>query len=210
MNTTIDILGKIIGSVPRVKLMRLFLFHPDIGFTKEQLLKKTKITPALFKGELSLLEKATFIEKKEVMLALNSKQGGVKKKKGIVYVLNKDFPLLEPMRGLLIESELIGLQELSHRFKSTGKIKLFVVSGLFMKEDRSALDLLIVGDRLDTGSVQKTILQVEAEIGKELRYATFSVEEFMYRMKMYDKLLRDTFDFPHKKLINQMPVGVFL
>jgi hypothetical protein len=209
MNTTIDILGKIIGSVPRVKLMRLFLFHPGIGFTKEQLLKKTKITLSFFKSELSLLEKAGFIERQEAMVTFPVKRGGSKKKKATVFILNKDFPLLEPMRGLLIESELIGLQELSHRFKSSGKIKLFVVSGLFMKEDRSTLDLLIVGDRLDTGSVQKTITQVEAEIGKELRYATFSVEEFSYRMKMYDKLLRDTFDFRHKKLINQMSAGVF-
>jgi hypothetical protein len=209
MNTTIDILGKIIGSVPRVKLMRLFLFHPQTGFTKDQLLKKTKITPSFFKSELSLLEKATFIEKQEAMVVFPVKNGPSKKKKAIVYVLNKEFPLLEPLRGLLIESELIGLQELSQRFKTSGKIKLFIVSGLFMKDDRSSLDLLIVGDRLDTGTVQKTIIQLEAEIGKELRYATFSVEEFLYRMKMYDKLLRDIFDFPNKKLINQMPNGSF-
>ncbi len=209
MNTTIDILGKLIGSVPRVKLMRLFLFHPEVQFTKEQLLKKTKIAPTLFRVELSLLEKSTFIEKKEALISFPIKSGGSKKKKTIVYYLNKEFLLLEPFRGLLLESELITLQDLSQRFKASGKIKLFIVSGLFMKDKNRALDLLIVGDRLDTSFVQKTITQLESEIGKELKYATFSVDDFMYRVKMYDKLLRDVFDFPHKKLINQFSPELF-
>lgn len=205
MNTTIDILGRITGSIPRVKLMRLFLFHPGIGFTKEQLLKKTKITPTMLRSELSVLEKATFIEKKEAHLVFSVKRGGTRKKKAIVFLLNQEFPLIDPFRSLLLESELITLQDLSQRFKSSGKIKLFAVSGIFMKDMHRSLDLLIVGDRLDTSSVQKTILQLESEIGKELRYATFSVEEFLYRIKMYDKLLRDVFDYPHHKLINQLP-----
>ena len=45
---------------------------------------------------------------------------------------------------------------------------------------------------------------MEAEIGKELRYAAFEAPEFEYRVKMYDKLIRDIFDFPHKTILNKL------
>ena len=206
--TTIDTLGKIIGSAARVKLMRLFLFHPGHGFTRDELIKKTKVTAAVLRVELGLLEKADFIEKKEAVRAIASKKGGAsRKKKMTVYSLLNSFPLLEPFRALLLESELVTLPDLPVRFKTAGKIKLFVVSGIFMRDLDRSLDLLIVGDKLDTSGITKHIALLESEIGRELRYATFTTDEFMYRIKMYDKLLRDIFDYPHQKLINQIAIS---
>jgi hypothetical protein len=34
--------------------------------------------------------------------------------------------------------------------------------------------------------------------------ALFDTEEFMYRLKMYDKLLRDVLDYPHEKIVNKI------
>ena len=208
MSNTIDILGKIMGSAARVKLMRLFLFHPGHGFTREELIKKTKANLATLRVELSLLEKSDFISKKDVMRAVFSKNGSStgKKKKAVVYVLQPSFALLEPLRALLLESELIALHDLPNRFKSAGKIKLMMISGIFMRDMERSLDLLIVGDKLDTSIVQKQIALIESEVGKELRYATFTTEEFMYRIKMYDKLIRDIFDYPHQKLVNTIAI----
>lgn len=76
-----------------------------------------------------------------------------------------------------------------------------------MRDAHRSLDMLIVGDKLDVGLLQKNIALLESEVGKELRYATFTTEEFMYRIKMYDKLIRDVFDFPHQKLINQIAIS---
>ncbi len=208
MSNTIEILGKIMGSPARVKLMRLFLFHPGHGFTKEELVKKTKANLATLRTELTLLEKTDFIVKKEVMRAFASKTGSLsnRKKKMVVYVLQSSFPLLESLRVLLLESELVALSDLPNRFKSAGKIKLLMISGIFMRDMERSLDLLIVGDKLDSSIIQKQIAIIESEIGKELRYATFTTEEFMYRIKMYDKLIRDVFDYPHQKLINQLAI----
>jgi hypothetical protein len=69
--------------------------------------------------------------------------------------------------------------------------------------DRMA-DLMIVGDRLDRKMIEGEIKKLESEVGKELRYALFDTEEFMYRLKMYDKLLRDVLDYPHEKIVNKI------
>jgi hypothetical protein len=207
--TTIDMLGKIMGSAGRVKLMRLFLFHPGHGFSRDSLIKKTKVLPASLRTELSVLEKSDFIQKRETLLALPSKKKNAtpKKKKVSLYFLNTEFPLIEPLRTLLLESELVALSDLSSRLKPIGKIKLLVASGIFMQDLTQAIDLLIVGDKLDRTALQKQMALLESEIGKELQYATFTTEEFMYRIKMYDKLIRDIFDYPHQKLINQLELG---
>ena len=76
-----------------------------------------------------------------------------------------------------------------------------------MRDAHRSLDMLIVGDKLDLGMVQKNVALLESEVGKELRYATFTTDEFMYRIKMYDKLIRDVFDFPHQKLVNQINIS---
>ena len=58
--------------------------------------------------------------------------------------------------------------------------------------------MLIVGDKLNKGKIEKEIKKLEAEIGKELVYALFDSKEFNYRLSMYDKLVRDILDFPHE------------
>ena len=98
--------------------------------------------------------------------------------------------------------------ELPARLKHVGKLKLLVASGVFLRHDDRPIDLLIVGDKLDVPAMQKTISIMESEIGRELRYALFTTDDFLYRIKMYDKLIRDVFEFPHQKLINQL--GDFL
>lgn len=220
MTNTIEILAKIMGSAARVKLMRLFLFHPGVGFDKKGLIQKSKINPSILNAELLLLEKSSFIIKKETVIVTETiikkkatknspkkLETKVTKKRTMGYFLNPAFPLLDALQSLLLESELVTVPDLPARFKPAGKIKLFVTSGIFMRNPDQGLDLLIVGDKLNLSVVQKTIALLESEIGKELQYATFDTAEFLYRIKMYDKLIRDLFDYPHQKLINQLPSG---
>jgi hypothetical protein len=75
------------------------------------------------------------------------------------------------------------------------------VSGIFIQNSESRLDLLLVGDNLKKSFIQKTVNVLESELGKELSYAVFESADFKYRMSMYDKLLRDVFDYPHQPLM---------
>lgn len=219
MKNSIEILGKIMGSSARVKLMRLFLFHPGHEFGRDELLEKTRIAVPLVRSELALLEKSSFILKKQITItkSLKTKKttknpSGLKtiKKKENGYFLNAHFPLLDPLKTLLLESELVTVPDLPARFKPAGKIKLFITAGIFMRDEDRSLDLLIVGDKLDSTLIQKTVTSLESEIGRELQYALFDTDEFLYRIKMYDKLIRDVFDFPHQKLVNQIGIESLL
>ena len=55
--------------------------------------------------------------------------------------------------------------------------------------------------------MERVIRSIEAEIGKELRYASFETPDFRYRLGMYDKLVRDILDFPHKKVVDKIGVA---
>ena len=66
------------------------------------------------------------------------------------------------------------------------------------------IDLLIVGDHLEERVLARIVHSLEAELGREIRYASFATEDFRYRLGVYDRLLRDVFDYPHRLLIDKI------
>lgn len=202
-------LGKMFGSEARVKVMRLFLFNDGQAFDVADIVKRSKITKPTARKEATLLHKIGFLHKKNFTKTVTlkplkkSKEKRYSKKKASGWTLNKKYPLVQPLYSLLIDSELVKTHELPKRFKGTGKLKLLVLSGIFVKDTDRSLDVLIVGDKLKKREIELIMKQLEAEVGKEIRYAMFDEEEFLYRMDMYDKLLRDVFDYAHTKVVNK-------
>ncbi len=197
-STTMEILEKLFGTTARVKLMRLFLFNLDTAYSVETIMERTKEVPRIVKKELALLASINLITKKKVI----SKIGDTKKKLP-GWVLNQDFMYLNELKYLLLNTKLIGDSDMIKRFKKSGRIKLIILSGLFIQNTDSRLDLFIVGDGIKKGSIENVVKTLEAEIGKDLRYVWLSTEEFNYRVAMYDKLVRDILDFPHEKILNR-------
>lgn len=185
-----EILGKLLGSPARVKIMRMFLFHESDVFDAGLISSRTRVQKVHVRKELNALVAMTFIKKKVV------------KGKTIGWFLNTEFKFIKPIRDLLMDPEFLQKDEIVNRIKHAGKIKMLVVSGVFLEQSDSRLDLLIVSDRLRRPVLDLAIKQIEAELGKELAYAVFSIEEFKYRLSMYDKLLADVFEFPHERLID--------
>jgi predicted DNA-binding transcriptional regulator len=199
----IDILGKLFGSGTRVKIMKFFLLNQDTGFAVPEIASRLRVKPQLIRSEVKDLVSIGFIKNKVVMMTVVGARKTTKKKMP-GFVANKDFALMQPLRDILIESGGMHFSDISARFAGTGKINMFVVSGIFMHDTDRMADLMIVGDRLDRKMIDAEIKKLESEVGKELRYALFDTEEFMYRLKMYDKLLRDVLDYPHEKVVNKI------
>jgi hypothetical protein len=215
--TKIDVLGKLFGSYTIVKIMRLFLFNADIPYDLDEIAKRIKATKRVIRKEVLDLEKAGLIKKRSYFKKVPAKGGSVsgggkgknekqKSKKVQGYILNKDFHYLSALQNLLIKIPPFKPNELEKRFKGAGPLKLLIVSGVFIQEWDTTLDLLIVGDHLNTASVDRTVSSLESEVGKELTYATFDTSEFEYRVNVYDKLIRDVLDFPHQKIVNKLGV----
>lgn len=201
-------LGKIFGSTHRVKIMRLFLFNKTVAFDIDDIVKRSRIKKDQAKKEVSMLLKIGFLKKKiftEKVLQKPKKTDKKPlykniKKKG--WVLNSGFELVEPLRTLLLDSELIKEKEIAKRLRKAGTIQLLVLSGLFIKDEKRKLDILIIGKKIKKDVLEKEIKLMESEIGRELRYAFFTEKEFEYRLGMYDKLIRDIIENKHIKLIH--------
>lgn len=199
-----DILAKLFGTVARVKIMRLFLLNSEDGFETKDVAERSRVDVVKTRKELSLLSAAGFIKKKQfkkTILQKKAKKQIIKKVSG--WVFNQSFEYKDALYNVLIDAEFIDLATISERFHGAGKIKLMLVSGVFTKYRDARVDLLIVGNNLKKGVIDHAIKLLESEIGKELSYALFEVDEFMYRAHMYDKLVRDIVDYQHHVVVDQ-------
>lgn len=204
-----ETLGKLFGGTGRVKIMRLFLLNPEKGFDTGDVAARARITGTQARRELSALEKIGFIKRRMFMKSEIFKRKHGKKtvelsrtKRVSGWFFNQNFEYRNALKDVLIDAEFITNADLARRFKPAGKIKLLLVAGIFTRDPDSRLDLLLVGDNLRRNQLEKAIKILESEIGKELEYAIFDSEEFFYRSNMYDKLVRDSLDYPHDVVID--------
>lgn len=201
-----DILEKLFGSGAKVKIMKLFLFHMDKVFGVEEIRKRSQVTVKSARKELNLLTNIGFLKKKSIFREKKSKGRSFGKKRVAGWIVNANFPYLAPLQSLLIYKNSIYQKDITKRLNNVGNLKLVIISGIFIQEWESRVDLLIVGDKLNRGPLQAVIKTLEAEMGRELRYTILETEDFLYRLNIYDKLLRDILDFPHEKILDRIDV----
>lgn len=204
-----DNLGKLFGSQARVKILRLFLLNSTEVFDAAMVAEKSKVSPTEARHEIALLKKIGFLSDKSFYKEIPPKRGSKKpatKKRVAGFHLKTTFPLLIPLKNLVISETPLNREEIIKRFKPVGKVKLLILAGIFMDETESRVDVLIVGDNLKKRSVENVLRDIEAEVGKELSYGVIETSEFLYRVSVYDKFIRDILDFRHDKVIDKLGV----
>jgi len=204
-----DTLTAIFGSVVKVKIMRLFLFNETVAFSVKEIVDRTKSPLNLVKKELSILEKAEILKTKKISKDIQVTKGKkviVKKFEGQGYFLNSKYPYLDPLKNLLTITSLRVDESLAKRFTNAGKIKLFIVAGVFTQNWDSRVDLLVVGDDLNLAKIESVIKVIESEIGKEIAYSAFETQDFEYRYGIHDRLVRDILDYPHVTLLDRIGI----
>lgn len=183
-----DSLTKIFGNSYRAKVIRYFLLNEVNIYKSADVSKMLKIKKPALQKELNMLTSIGFLIKK------------ISKGKTLGYQLNSDFRHMKPLEDLVLHPDFIRKDEYAKKFKSTGKLKLLVVSGVLTNDSNSRVDLLVVADRVKRGLFESALRSIEAEIGKEIVYVLLDTNEFKYRMEMRDKLLSDVLDFDHEEL----------
>jgi len=182
-----EILEKILGNTARVKIMRLFLLNKGKGFNSKDIAKRSRVNPNIARKELRLLSSVSFVKRRS--------------RTSFDWYFNHSFKYAGEFEDLLVRSDSLNREKLLNHFKNVGRIKFLIVSGVFIRNDDSRVDLLIVGDKMKRGKIEEGIRKLEAEIGVELVYAIFNTKEFLYRFSMYDKLVRDILDYPHEVIL---------
>lgn len=191
--------------------MRLFLLNPSLFYSLSDSTKRAKIATGAAKRELALLEEIGFVTvKKLATIAPNNSGTGKKKRskkapiKNRVWQLNPDFFFVEHLKSIFNADFLAGREDLAERFKNCGKVKLVILSGLFVQDGGTRADILIVGDDLRRPAVEGIIATIESEIGRELVYGIMETRDYLFRLSSSDRFVRDIMDYPHKLLIDRM------
>ncbi|MBI3632086.1 MAG: hypothetical protein HY225_01425 [Candidatus Vogelbacteria bacterium] len=195
-----EVLSKLFGSGDRVKIMRLFILNANASFTTKEVLERSKVFQAPGKRELNVLHEVGLIKQKTLHV-----EGSRKRKISVsAWFLNTAFPFLAALKQLLFNTELFKKEEIIRRLKGSGRVKVIITAGIFINDEDSRADLLIVGDELRKSTIEKTIKSMEAEIGRELSYGVFETDDFRYRVSVCDKFIRDILDYSHKKILNKL------
>jgi hypothetical protein len=202
-----ELLARLLGGNERVKIMRFFLHNPESIVSLKNVVDKTKSKIDVTRKELGVLLAISFIQKKKgrmyVTVGKGKKEHQVQKEV-YGYTLNPAFPHNQALRDLLFDFEAVDKKELAYRFKNIGRIKLFLVAGIFVGSEDSQVDLLIVGEALNRPKAEKIVEVLNSELGLELVYAIMDVEEYEYRFKMYDKFVRGIMELPYEKVVDKL------
>lgn len=201
-----EALEKLFGSSARVKLLKFFLFNTGDLFEKETIASRTKISSRILQKELNLFEKTGLIKKKSFFITKESRGGKIRKIRTKGYETVKEHKLFIPLQNLLVKNSPMSSNSLVQRLSRHGRLKLVIGAGVFIQDADSRVDLLIVGDDIKENPLKNTIAVLESEIGKQLRYSVLTVQDFKYRLGVYDKLVRDILDYPHQIFLDRIGV----
>lgn len=191
-----ETLEKIFGSIEKVKIMKLFLFNPLSCFDPKSVARRVKAKEKNVKRELVSLEKIKLLRKRDTRNESGRKVGG--------YVLNPVFMYIGALQEFLLKVSPFTNSELVKKLSNAGRLKLVVVSGVFLNDQDSRVDILVVGDKLKKNILEKMLLEVEADLGREIKYAVLDGKDFEYRLSIGDKLVRDIFDYKHEVIFNKI------
>lgn len=213
-------LGKLFGSNTRVKVLKLFLLHPDNRFYIRQIARGLKLQVNSVRRELENLEKFGLLKSvavtgKEETVAvlekslLNKKifaQADEIKQEKKYYRADKEFVLFEEIKALIIKAQILYEKDFIEKLAKTGHAKLLILSGIFVNNPNSPVDMLIVG-RFQKPRLYRLIKELEIELGKELNFTIMGNQEFKYRRDITDVFLYDILD--GRKLVVIDEVGLY-
>lgn len=193
---TLDV---IFDSPVRIRLLKLFLFNSDRNFDGKTIAEILNANIGLIKRHLEKLLETHFIIAKKIS-------------NRSFFRTNKNFIFYDELRELIAKSNPASKEKMLKRLKNLGGVKLALLSGIFFppKADQplaeNSVDLLVVGDKINSAKFDRFLKELESEVGKEINCALMTTKEFNYRHNMYDRFVRDLLDFKHEKLINKLRI----
>src|SRR3989338_10090238 len=205
-------LEKLFGSKARVKILKLFLIHPHEKYYIRQLSRNLKLQLNSVRRELENLEnfgilisdakeknEATAMSKAEPAAdqALFGPAGapagqparpGASGQEKKYYRANPNFVLFDEIKALIVKAQILYEKDFVRKLQAIGKIKLLVLTGIFVNNPNSLIDILLVG-KINKIKLVKLIKELEIELGKEINFTVFNPQEFKYRRDITDIFL---------------------
>lgn len=226
-------LGKLFGSRARVKILKLFLLHPDKKYYIRQLARDLKLQVNSVRRELENLEEfgllvsnisaqtvsedeaeldSKVLEKLRQGIIVRSKKKSEKEELSLsasqtkkYFQANKNFILFEEIKALIIKAQALYEKDFISKLHKIGQPKLFILSGFFVGNLASPVDILVVG-RVNKNKLDKLVKDLERELGRELNYTLMDTREFKYRRDITDIFLYGILEGRKVVVIDKMGV----
>lgn len=191
-----DAMARLFGSPERLRLLRLFFFNPKHLFTSEEVSRRTKMSPRSAAHEMRSLADAGILRLLETS-----------KNPKLRYTVEEKFRFFDTLREMLLDAPLRSM-DIYKRVRGLGSVKFIGLGGIFMGDFDGHLDILVVGDKIDERKFKSAMRELESNIGRELRFAALHTPDFLYRLTVSDRFIRDFVDFPHRILFDKLGAGV--
>jgi predicted nucleotidyltransferase len=163
-------------SKTKVKVLTLFLTHPEKRFYVRQIERELKEPVTAVRRELAKLKKVGLLD--------TFREGNLR-----YYQVNQRFPLYPELKSIILKTAGMG-DLLREALKKIDKIKgafIYGSTALAEEKESSDIDLMIIGN-IKEEELDPVISQLEDKLGREINYSIFSPEEFNAR-----KLASDPF-----------------
>lgn len=166
-------------SKTRVKLMELFFTNPDELYYVREITR-------LIKEEINAVRRE--LDKMLGYGLLKSEQRGNR----MYYNLNDRYPFYSELRQMIAKTTGLGSKITKNRRK-LGTVEFVMFSGGFVEgkfPKHGEVDVLVIGDVV-LPELQDLIKTQQEKIGREINYAVFSLEEFVFRKTRRDPFVMD-------------------
>lgn len=173
---------QLFGSKTRVKLLQMFYSNPNRPFYVREITRKIDEQINSVRRELANLLNVGIISSET-----NNNR--------LYYEVSQDYEFYKPLQQIfgaaaIAEEPIVDAvsSEDKQTFKSLGNVDKILFTGQFTRDERSGIDVLIIGDVNQT-QVSKYVAELEQAEDKELRYVTMTPEEYRYRTEVNDRFL---------------------
>lgn len=187
-----EIFSQLLESRVRARLIKFFMLNDRREYSAQDVVRKNKMSSAQIARELHRFERMK-------MVLVRSKKGKR------YYQTNADFIFYPELKNLVVKSNTMPECRSLSRIKSLGKVKLALISGVFLNYPKGRADLLIVGDEMSRAKIKHLLESLEAEVGKEINYSIMASDEFKYRTDMLDKFIMEFLEGPYDEIVNKVP-----
>lgn len=170
-------LEDVIISRVRVKILTLFLSHPDKIFHVREIVRRTKEEINAVRRELAHMEKCGMVSKEP-------------RANRLYYRFRKDYPLYFELLELVAKTTGLGGALLRNRNK-IGKVKFLMISGRFARNlprKPEDVDILAVGN-IVLPQLSQLIKEEEVRRESEINYTVMTEEEFNFRKRRRDPFI---------------------
>ncbi len=172
---------QLFGSKTRVKLLQLFYSNPNRSFYVREITRKIDEQINSVRRELANM----------LSIGIISSESNNNR---LYYEVNQEYEYYVALSAIFGSGSMPtdqpapeGTSE-PQSLKALGNIELLLLTGQLTRDERSGVDVLLVGD-LNPTQVAKYVADMEVKEGRELSYAVLDNDEFNYRKEVNDRFL---------------------